>query len=131
MATADSVLPAMQKLGSLLRKIARELNCSHRLSTPSARIVSAFRNPLYRQIQKGKAEFAAHRAAQMLRRFHNHDFQGRSNVGIQQVTAMSGAIRLADDDVSMELRIALVVLGDVAHERHQLDLLMNRNFLVV
>jgi hypothetical protein len=43
----------------------------------------------------------------MLRRFDNHDFQGRSNVSIQQVTAMSDAIRLADDDVSMELRIPL------------------------
>jgi hypothetical protein len=43
----------------------------------------------------------------MLRRFDKHDFQGRSNLGIQQVTAVRGAVRLADDNVSMELRIAL------------------------
>jgi hypothetical protein len=44
---------------------------------------------------------------------------------------MRGSVRLPDNDVGMKLRIALVVVSDVAHERHQFDLLLNLDLLVV
>jgi len=64
-------------------------------------------------------------------RFDYDDFQGRANVGVQQVTAVRGPVRRADNHVGMQLRMACVVVSDVPHERQQFDLLLNLDLLVV
>jgi hypothetical protein len=44
---------------------------------------------------------------------------------------MCTAVRLADDDVRVKFGLALIVECDVTDERHQLDLLFDRDLLVV
>ena len=47
------------------------------------------------------------------------------------MAAVSGAIRLADDDVGVHLGMTVVALSNVTHERYEFHLLVNGNLLVL
>ena len=66
----------------------------------------------------------------MLWGFYHHDFEGRPDMRFQQVPTVCQAIRLANDHMSMELRLP-VSERYISDEGKDLDLFMQRNPFVV
>src|SRR5438874_1988862 len=64
------------------------------------------------------------------RRNDQHDLQRRPHVRLQQMAAARLAVGASDDDVRVDLRLALVE-RDVAEQREHLHLLVKRDLLVV
>jgi hypothetical protein len=65
------------------------------------------------------------------RAFGHDDFQGGPDVPFAKMPGFGAAVASADDDMDMQGGLALWIIGDVANQRSDLDLLADRNLLVV
>src|SRR5579871_436419 len=83
------------------------------------------------QVYQGDAGGRVVFALQMAGRFDQCQLQRRADVGFQQMPAPGSAVRFAEDYVGMDLGRALLVQGDVADQRYDLDLLVDRNRLIL
>src|SRR5688572_4408971 len=66
----------------------------------------------------------------MLRRLRQHDLECRPDAGFHKVAAARGAVRAADDDVSVDLRLC-AFQRNVPGQYEDLDLLLDRDLLVL
>src|SRR5690606_38622146 len=71
-----------------------------------------------------------HLAPQVGRRLRHDYFERRPDDCLEDVAATGRAIRLADDGVGVDLRLALVD-GDVPDEREDFDLLFDGNLSIL
>jgi len=65
------------------------------------------------------------------RAFGHDDFQGGPDVPFAKMPGFGAAVAGADDDMNMQGGLALRIIGDVANQRSDLDLLADRNLQVV
>src|SRR5690242_1474557 len=80
---------------------------------------------------QGQPRFGVMAAVEVLRRFDDDDLEGGADGAFHEVTAAGGAVGAADDDVDVDLGLSLLVEGDVADEGEDLDLLVDRDLLVL
>ena len=67
----------------------------------------------------------------MRRAFGHDDFQGGPDVPFAKMPGFGAAVAGANDDMNMQSGLALRIIGDVANQRSDLDLLADRNLQVV
>src|SRR5438132_3109784 len=73
------------------------------------------------RIDQGQPGLPVEAAVQRPRRFRHDDLQRRPHGRFDEMAAMRGRVRFADDDVRVNLRL-VVLDGDVANQREDLDL---------
>jgi hypothetical protein len=88
--------------------------------------------PAFYEKSRGEVRLRVVEAAEVLGRFLDEDldFEGRPNGAPEQMTAQRASINPTDDNMSVDLRLALVE-GDIAHEREDLYLLVHGNLRIV
>ena len=87
--------------------------------------------PLRRGADKRKARFVILHFAQVRRAFGHDDFQRRPDVPFAKMPGLGAAVAGADDDMNMQGGLAFRIVGDVTNQRSDLDLLTDRNLLVL
>src|SRR5207244_13225251 len=85
--------------------------------------------PLSPEIDEWKAGFSVMSAPEVEWRFHQHDFQRRPHMCLEQMSAVCGAIGFPDHNVGVHLWLP-VDNGNVAGEREHLALLVEGDPLV-
>lgn len=80
---------------------------------------------------QGKAAFTLDSLSKVRGRFCQDDFQGWSYVGLQQVTRDSGSVPLAEYSVNVNRRFAVWIHGNIADKRSNLDLLLDRDRMIL
>jgi hypothetical protein len=65
------------------------------------------------------------------RAFAHDDFQGGPDVPFAKMPGFGAAVGGANDDMNMQGGLALRIIGDVANQTSDLDLLADRNLQVV
>src|SRR3954447_13833657 len=79
---------------------------------------------------QGQSRFRIVMSPQMSRRFRQDQLKRRTHGGLEQMAGHRGSIALANDDVSMQLRLSLWSSCNITDKGDHLDLLLDWNLHV-
>jgi hypothetical protein len=83
--------------------------------------------PLRGGADEREAGFGIPHLAQMRRAFGHDDFERGPDVPFAKMPGFGAAVASADDDMNMQGGLAFRIVSDVANQRSDLDLLLDRN----